>query len=152
MTTTETIPPVRRAVTVRCPVEHAFRTFTDGIASWWPLDTHAVDSGRARSAVFEPGIGGRIFERWDDGSEHHWGVVTIWEPPRRVVFDWHPNPNRPAPTEVEIRFVARGEETVVELEHRGWHRLGTEGGSVRESYATGWIGVLDRYATAAGAG
>lgn len=146
----DTIPPVCRSLTLHCPVEHAFRTFTNAISSWWPLDTHAIDRGRARSAVFEPGVGGRLFERWDDGSEHDWGRVTVWEPPVRVVFDWQPNRERAAPTEVEVRFTPRGEETVVELEHRGWERLGEEGISARGSYEQGWVGVLDRYARAAG--
>ena len=51
-------------------------------------------------------------------------------------------------TEVEVRFRARGGATVVELEHRGWERLGERAEEARASYSTGWVGVLDRYAQA----
>ena len=142
---------VSKSVVVRCPVERAFRTFTEGIASWWPLASHSVGEGRARTAVFETGVGGRIFERWDDGTECDWGRVTVWEPPRLVAFSWKPNPEAAAPTDVEVRFSPDGDATRVELEHRGWERLGERAREVHASYASagGWTLVVDRYAEAA---
>ena len=139
---------VRKTIDVACSVEQAFETFTTGIARWWPLATHSVGDERARTAVFGAGVGGRIYEIWADGSEHEWGSVTVWEPSARVVFSWSPNPDRQASTEVEVRFASEGDGARVELEHRGWERLGEEGPSVRKSYETGWDTVLGHFRSA----
>ena len=84
---------VRKAITVRCSVEHAFRTFTEGIDSWWPLATHSLGEARATRAVLEPRAGGRLYEVWDDGSVHAWGTIVAWEPPNRLAVSWRVNPN-----------------------------------------------------------
>jgi uncharacterized protein YndB with AHSA1/START domain len=106
----------------------------------------ADDEGnRPTRVVFEPALGGRIFEVWADGSEHDWGRVTAWQPPVRVVLDWNPNDLDQPFTEVEVTFVpnAAGGSTV-RLEHRRWELLGAElGARGRDSYANGWPYVLD---------
>jgi uncharacterized protein YndB with AHSA1/START domain len=33
---------VRQTVTVEAPPGRAFAVFTEGLASWWPLDTHQI--------------------------------------------------------------------------------------------------------------
>ena len=139
---------VRKTINVACSVERAFETFTAGIAGWWPLATHSMGDEHAAAAVFEGSVGGRIYEVWDDGSEHEWGSVVLWEPPGRVVFSWNPNPNRTVFTEVEVRFAPEGDGTRVELEHRGWERLGDEATAVHGSYVTGWDTVLGHYRSA----
>lgn len=148
--TETTMPPVLRAVTVRCDVDQAFAVFTERIGEWWPLATHSVGRDRAVTAVLEPGVGGRIFERWADGSERDWGRVTLWEPPRRFAVTWKPNPDRSAPTEYEVRFLAGEGGTRVEIEHWGWELLGDEADEARASYDTGWIPVLDGFVALVG--
>ena len=72
--------------------------------------------------------GGRIFERTPAGDEHEWGEVTVWEPPTRLGYLWHLRRDRADATDVEIRFVDRGDgSTRVEIVHRGWERLGRRG-------------------------
>ena len=44
------------------------------------------------------------------------------------------------------------DRTRVELEHRGWERLGDQGPRPRTSYERGWPGVLEAFAGAAIAG
>ncbi len=140
---------VRKSLLVECPAEHAFETFTAAIDSWWPLHSHSIGDGRAVAAVFEPGLGGRLFERWDDGSEHSWGTVIVWEPPRRVAVSWKVNPDAAAPTEWAVTFVPEGDATRVELEHRGWERLGEPGRKSFDDYHRGWDIVLRRFPEAA---
>ena len=41
-------------------------------------------------------------------------------------------------------FAADGEGTRVDLEHRGWERLGLDGDEARESYLNGWPLTFDR--------
>jgi uncharacterized protein YndB with AHSA1/START domain len=142
---------VRKTIVADCSVEQAFAVFTDGISRWWPLTSHSVGQQRARTAVFEGRVGGRVFEVWDDGQERHWGEVLVWEPPSRVVFSWQPNPDRPAPTEVEVRFQRDGGSTRVEVEHRAWERLGEQAAEAHASYDTGWDAVLAAYAREASA-
>jgi uncharacterized protein YndB with AHSA1/START domain len=149
MTTQTTDLTVRKSVVVPCTPEQAFALYTEGIASWWPLATHSVGEEKACSAVFEGRAGGRIYEIWDDGQERDWGTVLVWEPPHRAVYSWQPNPERPAATEVEIRVSAEGDGARLDLEHRGWERLGTEAATVYENYETGWDVVLGAYVAGA---
>ena len=55
-------------------------------------------------------------------------------------------PESPATTEVEVTFTPEGERTRVDLEHRGWERLGEAAEFKRTEYEAGWDGVLDLYA------
>ena len=140
------ITPVRCSVRVRTPPVDAFRIFTDGIDSWWPLATHSICGQRSRQCVFETRAGGTIHEIADDGTVHLWGTVTAWQPPERVVFSWHPGRDASTSQEVELRFVADGTGTRVELEHRRWDRFGDDAATARERYEQGWPPVLDRFA------
>lgn len=149
MTSATDTAPVVKEVVVSVPVERAWEVFTAGIDEWWPVDRFSVGMERTRAVEFEGRTGGRIFERWDDGTEKPWGEVLAWEPPRRVVFTWHPNEERPAATEVEVTFTAQDGATRVRLEHRGWERLGAEAAESRASYDAGWVAVLGRYAAGA---
>ena len=141
MSTQTTIEPVRRAVTVDRPVEDAFRIFTEGIGSWWPLGTHSIAGDRAETAVLEGRRDGRLYERAGDGTEAEWGKIVVWEPPHRVAFEWYVTGT---PTEVDVRFTAAGDGTRVELEHRGFERL-EDAEARRDSYLGGWGAVLGRY-------
>jgi uncharacterized protein YndB with AHSA1/START domain len=147
----ETVAPVLRSVTVECAPEHAFRVFTERLGEWWPLETYSIYGGDVAGAFFEPGEGERIVERSKAGEESNWGEILVWEPPSRLAFTWHPGsaPDEPS-TEVELHFVAVGEATRVELEHRGWEAL-AKPEETRSGYEQGWPGVLARYAAATAA-
>ena len=77
---------IRKSVVVPLPVDEAFRLYTDGIATWWPLRTHSVAKAEAATCVLEARVGGRIYERTVAGEEHEWGRVTVCEPPTRLVY------------------------------------------------------------------
>lgn len=145
------IPPVEKSIVVPWGIEKAFERFTDGIAEWWPLATHSVGQGRARTCAFEPEVGGRLYETLEDGTEHVWGTVRAWDPPTRVAFTWHPGLDEAGHQDVEVAFRAEGDGTRVALVHSGWERLGEEGAARREAYGPGWDRVLGLYADA-GAG
>jgi hypothetical protein len=96
--------------------------------------------------VFEGRVGGRIFERTKGGTEHEWGEVTLWDPPRRLGYLWRIATDAASATEVEINFVEAGEQrTRVDIEHRGWQRLGEHGDGWRTVNGGGWSGVLPVY-------
>jgi uncharacterized protein YndB with AHSA1/START domain len=144
---TEMIQPVVVAIDVRRGIEEAFRVFTAEIGAWWPVAGHSVEPDRVETVVLEGRVGGRLYERWHDGGEVDWGRVLAWEPPARLVLSWSPTLERRPPTEVEVRFLAvEPDHTRVELEHRGWERLGDLAAQARSSYEGGWPGVLDAFA------
>jgi uncharacterized protein YndB with AHSA1/START domain len=145
------IEPIRLSFEVDCPVERAFDVWTSGIARWWPAD-HSVSAEADLTVVLEGRPGGRIFERTSSGVEHDWGAVTIWEPPSRLGYTWHLNRDASDATDVEIHFVARdAARTQVEIEHRGWERLGAEGIGWRDRNQGGWATLLPHYLARAAA-
>jgi uncharacterized protein YndB with AHSA1/START domain len=144
------IEPIRKTVTVQRAPAEAFKIWTEGIGGWWPAIEHSMGKERVVNVVFEPKLDGRVYEVWDDGTEHDWARVLAFEPPHRFVIAWHPNPEPSAPTEVEVRFTADGTGTRLDLEHRAWERLGDQGREVRESYDSGWPVTLANYVEAAG--
>jgi hypothetical protein len=145
------IEPLRMAFDVQCPAEHAFDLWTQRLSSWWPVD-HTVTAEPGLEVVFEGRRGGRIFERTPSGREVEWGEITVWEPPRRLCYLWYIRSDRADATEVEIRFKDRdADHTTVEIEHRGWERLGTRGPGWRDANRSGWDGVVPDYIAACAA-
>jgi hypothetical protein len=141
--------PLRLAFDVACPADHAFTVWTSAIGSWWPAD-HTV-TGSPAAVVMESGVGGRIYERAADGTEHDWGEVTVWKPPSLLGYLWHLNTDRADATEVEIRFLAQGTAaTRIEIEHRGWDRLGSRAPAWRERNQIGWQTLLPHFLAAIG--
>jgi uncharacterized protein YndB with AHSA1/START domain len=143
------IEPIRLSFEVECPLLHAFEVWTSRISQWWPAD-HTVSGEDGLAIVLEGRQGGRIFERRIGGQEHDWGEVTIWDPPTRLAYTWHLNREPTDATEVDIRFVAASDRaTRVEIEHRGWERLGAEGEPWRDRNRGGWATLLPHYVAAA---
>jgi uncharacterized protein YndB with AHSA1/START domain len=138
------ISPVRKAITVKRPIEDCFEIFTVRMGRWWPLLTHSISEARAVDVVIEPRVGGGIFEVRDDGERFPWGKVLVWEPPDRLVVTWHPGLDPSKPTEVEVRFLPVEGGTRVELEHRGWARLGAKAREARDGYDHGWESVFGK--------
>jgi uncharacterized protein YndB with AHSA1/START domain len=143
------IEPLELGFDVECSVEHAFATFAERFALWWPR-SHSVTQADGLEVVFEPRAGGRIYERTPGGEEHDWGEVLACEPPSRLVYLWHLRFDRSDATEVEVTFAAAGPAlTHVRITHRGWERLGAAGPERRDRNRKGWAGVLDHYRAAA---
>jgi uncharacterized protein YndB with AHSA1/START domain len=136
--------PIRLAFEVECDPDHAFEVWTSKTSMWWP-PTHTVSGESGLAVVFEPRVGGRIFERTPGGEEHDWGRVVAWDPPVRIAYQWHLRVDREDATEVEIRFLPSPAGTTVEIEHRGWERLGAKGEARREGNFAGWGGLLPHY-------
>ncbi|HEU0318174.1 MAG TPA: SRPBCC family protein, partial [Solirubrobacteraceae bacterium] len=120
MTTQAAATSVRTAIVVDAPIDRAFTVFTDGIGTWWRPEHHIIE-GELAEMVFEPRVGGHLYDRAVDGSECRWSRVLAYEPPTRVLFSWDINlqwqietdPSRCS--EVEVRFTADGDtRTLVE--------------------------------------
>ena len=147
---------VRTSIVVDAPVERAFDVFTQQMPSWWHPDHHIL-RGELAEMVFEPRVGGSIYDRGVDGSECRWARVLAYEPPSRVVFSWdidlewkiETDPDKTS--EVEVRFTADGpDRTRVELEHRNLDRHGAGWERMRDAVGSpgGWGAGLQRFASA----
>ena len=145
---------VRRQVVVNATVAQAFAAFTERFGDFKPPEHNLLRAPIAES-VFEPRVGGHIYDRATDGSECRWARVLAYEPPHRVVFSWDIGPQWQIETdpdltsEVEVRFVAEGpDRTRVELEHRNLDRHGPGWQSVGDGVDAdqGWPLYLARFA------
>ena len=154
MTTQAQATTVRSEIVVDAPIERAFAVFTEQFDRIKPREHNMLGVDIAET-VFEPRVGGSIYDRGVDGSECRWARVLAYEPPERVVFSWDIGPTWQIETdpgrasEVEVRFVAESpERTRVELEHRHIDRHGDGWEGVREGVAAdqGWPLYLQRYA------
>lgn len=143
-----TTQPVRVSICVKGTTKRAFQVFTEEMGTWWPNASYSIEPDQVITAQMDPRLGGRIVERHRDGTEANWGVITVWEPPHRLVFSWNPSYEDRPETEVEVSFSEDAEGTRVVLEHRGWEKLGPAGAEMREGYAEGWGNILSNcYAT-----
>ena len=147
---------VRTEITVEVPIERAFRVFTERFDHIKPREHNMLAVDIAQS-VFEPKVGGRVYDRGVDGSECQWGRVLVYEAPTRLVFSWDISPRWQVETdqarssEVEVRFIAEGERrTRVELEHRHLERHGEgwQGLAAVVQSDRGWPLYLQRFAEA----
>ncbi|KAA3645481.1 MAG: hypothetical protein DWQ07_13520 [Chloroflexi bacterium] len=143
------IPPVEKTITVPLELSEAFKLFTDGIGTWWPLHRHSVDGENSSDCQIEGFVGGRFYEIMKDGSQAEWGKVMAWLPPHRLVVTWHPGREAETAQELEISFSTVAEGTQVHLLHRGWEILGEAAEEARQQYVPGWDFVLGHYITAA---
>ena len=86
--------------------------FTERFGDFKPRE-HNLLGAAIEQTVFEPRVGGHIYDRGVDGTECRWARVLAYEPPNRVVFSWDIGPQWQIETEpdntsqVEVRFVAR---------------------------------------------
>jgi uncharacterized protein YndB with AHSA1/START domain len=145
---------VRKVITVEAPLERAFKVFTERFDEIKPHEHNLLPVPIAET-VFEPRVGGHVYDRGVDGSECRWARVLAFEPPHRLVFSWdigttwQVEPDLANASEVEVRFMAEGlHRTRVELEHR---HLDRHGPGWEDLYAGvdndgGWPLYLARYA------
>jgi uncharacterized protein YndB with AHSA1/START domain len=129
---------VRKTVLVDFPPADAFDLFTAGIASWWPVRTHSFGGDEVKHLVFEPEVGGRVYEITDAG-EQDWAKVRSFDPPHGFLLEWLIGES--SGTEVEVTFEPEGPGSRVVLEHRGFTDE-----RWRESYDGGWDVVLRPFA------
>jgi uncharacterized protein YndB with AHSA1/START domain len=145
---------VRHDVIVEAAIERAFSAFTERFGDFKPPEHNLLGVAIAET-VFEPRVGGHIYDRGVDGTECRWARVLAYEPPHRVVFSWDISPQRQIEpdhgntSEVEVRFVAETPtRTRVELEHRNLDRHGPGWQAVSDGVdgEEGWPLYLQRFA------
>lgn len=103
-----TAPVATAGMLIRRPVHEVFEAFVDPAVTsrFW----FSKGSGR-----LEPGA--RVRWDWEMYGVGTDVLVKTIEPDRRILIDWN---NSSDPTEVEWLFEARGEDTFVTVENRGF--------------------------------
>ncbi|UPK74999.1 SRPBCC family protein [Nocardioidaceae bacterium SCSIO 66511] len=153
MTDTTTDAVVRLDVEVAVPREQAFRLFVEEFDRIKPRE-HNLLAVDIAETVFEPRVGGHVYDRGVDGSVCAWADVLAYEPPSRFVISWRINPQwqlETAPermSEIEVRFTEIGPgRTRVDLEHRNLDRHGVGWEHARSALdgEGGWPLYLQRY-------
>jgi uncharacterized protein YndB with AHSA1/START domain len=149
----ETDTSVHLEVVVDAPIERAFRVFTNEFDRIKPREHNLLGVDIAET-VFEPRVGGHVYDRGVDGSVCRWARVLAYEPPDRVVISWDITPrwqietNPEHASEVEIRFIAESSDrTRVVLEHRNLDRHGEGWEAERDAVRSdgGWPLYLLRF-------
>ena len=153
MTTKATGTSVRKSIVVEAPIERAFSVFTEDFGSFKPPEHNLLEVDIAET-VFEPRVGGHLYDRGVDGSECRWARVLAYEPPNRVVISWDIGPQWQLETdlektsEVEVRFISEApDRTRLELEHRNLERHGEGWETMRDAVESpgGWPLYLRRF-------
>jgi uncharacterized protein YndB with AHSA1/START domain len=133
---------IRKSIKVARSPEISFRVFCEAIGESWPKGP-SFNGKLLADMIFEGQVGGRFFERYANGTEYEIGRITAYQPPTLLGFTWRA-PSWDQATQVQIRFIAEGSGTRVELEHSGWEQAE----SLREtkkSYDRGWDFVLGHF-------
>ena len=105
--------------------------------------------------IFEPHVGGAVYDRATDGTECRWGRVLVYEPPNRFVITWNislqwqleSDPDKVS--EIEVMFFPEDDRTTrVDLIHRNLDRHGLGWEQMRDAVGSpdGWQRALVRFA------
>ena len=146
---------IRKEIEVDCPQGKAFAFFVEQIGSWWPLDTKSIGASKAMTAVIETEVGGRWFERGEDGVECDWGQVLAYDPPSRLALSWQIGADfqfdPDLDTRLDFEFSSIDEfKTRLVLTHSGLEGFGPAAQQMLGIFESprGWGEVLDRFARA----
>ena len=133
---------IRKTIEVQAPAERAFEVFASRMGEWWHKEHSIVRGPTQADVVIEPQAGGRWCEKGADGSEHPWGRVIAYEPPRRLVLAWQLTAafeyDAEFETIVEVNFEESGGLTIVRFEHRDLERMGAGAVETMEGMDGGW--------------
>ena len=133
---------IRKSIRVERSPEISFKAFCEEIGQWWPKGPSFGGKDLADLRI-EGRVGGRFYERYTDGTEFDIGQVTAYRSPTLVAFTWRA-PGWDGATQVEVRFLADGVGTRVELEHSGWEQADALR-EFRKNYDGGWDTMLRHY-------
>lgn len=129
-------------ISIAAPREKVWRALTEETGAWWRKDFYVGPA--PKGMVFEPRVGGRLFEDWGDGAGVLWGTVFAFDPGRSFDLITHSSAAwggpRTSMLHVELRNQDKGtllkvsdavqgriDETSAASLHEGWSLLFGEG-------------------------
>lgn len=146
---------IAKTIDVRASPERAFDVFAARMGEWWHKEHSIAQGTTQKDVIVEPRAGGRWYELGADGSEHPWGHVIAYDPPRRLLLAWQLDRDftfdPDLVTEVEVRFEPIGDGTRVHFEHRLLERMGEGAAEQFEAMDGGWGMLLELFSVQADA-
>jgi len=136
---------VQQSVVVDCPIQDAFRLFTDAFGDWWPAALYSHNGEDVDTCVMEPWPNGRVFERTRSGEEVLWGSILEWDPPRHLRFTWNLSGAKDEREIVDVRFDVDADGTKVTVIHSGWELSGVAVNAIVMQGAAMWPAVLTQF-------
>lgn len=138
---------VTESIYIRANKARVFDAFVNHINEWWLRKgkfsySFAPEKTQPKHVHFEPRLGGRYYEIFENGEEYQIGQITIWEPPNRLAYTWKGEEYK-APTTVEVIFSEANGQTLVTLTHSGFEAAGVP--DYAESYGIGWDEILGKF-------
>ncbi len=132
-----------RTMSLRCGIDHAFDVFTTMIDLWWPRGHRKYADGVLQ---LDARAEGALIDRGPDGTEWTMATVRAVEPPALLVLDWYPGSPGP-PTSVEVRFIATGAGTDIQVTHRPLLETKSIWPQRAALFERGWNAVLNSVKT-----
>jgi DNA-binding transcriptional ArsR family regulator/uncharacterized protein YndB with AHSA1/START domain len=77
---------IHNQIRLRAPRERVFAALTTEQAKWYPYN---YGGERLKDIVFEPRVGGQVYEDWGDGTGKLYGTVTWYDPPKLISMTSH---------------------------------------------------------------
>ena len=136
--------PITETRSLTCTSADAFTAFTVRVGEWWP-PSYSPDPDTLDTVVIEPMIGGRVFMRMVDGTEHDFGEVTSWSPGQIYAQTWALAQDPEHPSSLTVTFTPTRDGCEVRLQHGGWH----DGNVAYRDKFGDWALILDQYAETA---
>jgi uncharacterized protein YndB with AHSA1/START domain len=100
---------------IAAPPERVWNALVRETGRWWPRGFYS--DARATNMVFEPRLGGRLYEDWGEGRGRTWFTIETFDPPRVLEMAGHLYPayGGPSVTLVRLEFVEEGKGTRLKL-------------------------------------
>ena len=140
------------SIEIAASPDTVFKTFTNDVDTWWRRGPkyRFVTPFQGR-LTFEAGEGGRFLHLSEDGDLLHIvGAIQIWQPGKRLKFEWRGTNFAPDQvTYVDIHFAPTARGTLVTVMHQGFGTLPKEHaarhgqvGRTLIMFVGGWWGEL----------
>jgi uncharacterized protein YndB with AHSA1/START domain len=134
---------VEQTTLIQAKPERVWEAWVSEINQWWTAPYYN-DKSKVSGLEFEPHLGGRFIEKWDeDGSGFLIGHIVEWLPPQRLAYTWSERTWKGIVTLVSLEFQLEGHNTLLRLVHAGFERL-PEGEKLRSGYADGHGKLVSR--------
>ncbi len=139
---------VQESISINADKTTVFNAYVNHIDRWWPRRgsyrySFAGAEQKPATIKFEPAIGGRFLETFDDGSEYEIGRITTYTPPDHLNYTWR-DPRWTNYTTVDVTFHEANGVTTVTVCHSGFGANGVP--PVGDGYKQGLAEILSAFA------
>ncbi|WP_349408353.1 SRPBCC domain-containing protein [Pseudalkalibacillus sp. SCS-8] len=130
---------IEQEITIHAPREKVFQALTKDINQWW---AYRLKQDGDSTLTFEPEVGGRFVERWDDNHGALWGVVTYIKAPEEIRLNGLLGMKGAVNSAYTYQLEEKGEDTILKLSH---HAHGLLDPNWRDAHDDGWKELLGTF-------